>query len=436
MTKQRITPALALIACSLASFIPAQTRLVPIAPAWAKNTINANILRYDSIVSDDTHQYVGFYDPEGYMNLARRTLGSTEWEIKRTPYTGNIKDAHNTINLMLDGDGFLHVSWDHHNDPLRYSRSIAPSSLELTGKLPMVGEREDRVTYPEFHRLPDGDLIFLYRAGRSGRGDLVMNRYHRKTQTWERLQDTLISGEGERSAYWQMCVDPFGTLHLSWVWRESSDVATNHDMGYARSRDGGRTWEKTTGERYVLPITQATAEYAALIPQNHELINTNGIAADRTGRPYMAAYWRPVGTDVPQYHLIHHDGSKWHVSPITRRTTGFRLGGGGTKRIPISRARILIDSRGSTDRAYVVFRDAERGSRITLATADNLKNPDWQFVNLTDFPVGMWEPSLDTLRWERAHELHLYVQNVGQGDGETLEDFPPTQASVLEWRPN
>ena len=100
-----------------------------------------------------------------------------------------------------------------------------------------------------------------------------MNRYDLNTGKWSRVHDVLIDGEGQRSAYWQLCTDKAGTIHLSWVWRETWGVETNHDMCYARSRDGGKTWEKSNGERYELPITAANAEYAWRIPQNSELIN-------------------------------------------------------------------------------------------------------------------------------------------------------------------
>ena len=44
----------------------------------------------------------------------------------------------------------------------------------------MTGKDEDDVTYPEFYRMPDGDLLFAYRSGASGRGNLVLNRYDLK----------------------------------------------------------------------------------------------------------------------------------------------------------------------------------------------------------------------------------------------------------------
>ena len=162
----------------------------------------------------------------------------------------SVKDAHNIISMMIDGEGYMHVSFDHHGHPLNYCRSIAPGSLELGDKMPMTGVDEGNVTYPEFYPLSGGDLLFVYRSGSSGRGNLVMNRYSLKEHKWTRVQDILIDGENKRNAYWQLYVDEKGTIHLSWVWRETWHVETNHDICYARSFDNGVTWYKTSGERY------------------------------------------------------------------------------------------------------------------------------------------------------------------------------------------
>lgn len=413
-------------------------KIVPIGEGWAKTSINANILRNNSVVSYENNQYVAYYAEDGFVVLSKRKLGSEKWETKKTQYKGNIDDAHNSISIMVDGDGYLHMSWDHHGNQLRYCRGKAPGSLELTDQMPMTGKIENRVTYPEFYRLPNGDLIFLYRDGMAGRGNLMMNHYSTKTQQWTQRQDSFINGEGKRSAYWQMCADKKGTIHISWIWREwkvPGGVETNHDMAYAKSEDEGRTWLKSNGEEYHLPITADTAEYAAHIPQEHDLINTTGMCADDAGRPYIATYWRTEGTEIPQYRLIYHDGSTWHTSQISDRKTAFSLRGGGTKRIPVSRPRIVADSSGLTDKAYMLFRDSERGERVSVAICDDLRKPKWRFRDLTDFSVGMWEPSYDTELWKGSKTLHIYVQNVGQGDGEKTDLLPPSVVSILEWKP-
>lgn len=414
----------------------AQTKLVTVGEAWAQNTVNTTVFRHNSVVSHGNLQYVAYYDAEGFMMLAKRTLGSEKWEIRRTSHQGNVKDAHNGISIMVDGEGFLHISWDHHVNPLHYCRSETPGSLKLTRMMPMTGKYEDKVTYPEFYRLSNGNLLFLYRDGSSGNGNLMMNHYDVKTKTWTQRQNGFISGEGERNAYWQMCTDAEGIIHISWVWRESGDVATNHDMCYAKSRDEGRSWQKSDGEFYSLPITEGNAEYAARIPQSHELTNTTSMCADAGGRPYIATYFRPPGTTVPQYHLIYHDGIEWHAQQISKRETPFTLSGGGTKRIPISRPRIMADSRGPSTKAYMLYRDIERDNLVSVAICMDLQKKQWSFLDLTDIPLGMWEPSYDTELWQNEKLLHVFVQKVGQGDGEHTENIPPQRVSILEWKPN
>ena len=426
---------------SLNPFLSAQSlpettpRLVPIAEGWARNQVNAVIFRRNSLTTHGRTQYVAFYDAESRVVLAKRTHGVNHWQIQRTTLQGNVKDAHNSISIAVDGAGFLHLAWNHHNSPLQYCRSLSPGSLELEATRPMIGKHETRVTYPEFYGLPSGNLILLYRDGASGSGNLILNRYDLKTRAWSRLQDNLIDGEGQRNAYWQMAVDKQGSIHLSWVWRESPDVATNHDMCYAKSIDGGRSWRKSSGEHYQLPITARTAEYAWRIPQRSELINQTSMAVDSHGRPYIATYWRPQGESVPQYFVIYFDGRRWGATQVTHRTTAFSLSGAGTRRIPISRPQILVRSRGARSEGFLVFRDSERGSRVSVAVCAEMESEAWVIKDLTKESVDMWEPTFDNFVWEKKKEIHLLVQRVGQGEAETLENVPAQMVLVLEWAP-
>ncbi|NJC28400.1 BNR repeat-containing protein [Neolewinella antarctica] len=412
-----------------------QPVVFPIAKGWAENSVNAVVFRRNSVVSDETHQYVAYYNAAGKLMLAKRRLGSADWEIKETPYSGNTRDAHNTISIMLDGDGYLHVSWDHHGHQLRYSRSVAPGSLDLTEKMAMTGDLENKVTYPEFHRLANGNLIFLYRDGSSGAGDLIMKKYDTGKREWVLLHAPIIDGEGARNAYWQMCADKLGGLHLSWVWRASSDVATNHDIAYAKSLDGGVTWQKSTGEMYQLPITAEQSEYAAIIPMNSELINTTSMCADEAGNPYIANYWRRGDSDVPQYHAVYHRGGSWRVSQVTNRTTNFSLSGSGSKRIPLSRPQILAATNDGKERLYLIYRDEERQNGVSVAICEDVDKMEWKTEYLYAQSVGFWEPSYDTERWKRDGILSLYLQFVEQGDAEGTVAHKPTMVSVLDWQP-
>jgi beta-glucanase (GH16 family) len=407
----------------------------PVGLGWARNNVNGAVFRKNSVVTHKREQYTAYYDSLGYVVLAKRKLPAGPWQVQQTKYKGKVQDAHNVISLMVDGRGYLHLSFDHHGNPLRYCRSTKPGSLELTELLPMTGQQEKNVTYPEFHRFPNGDLLFVYRDGSSGNGNMVLNRYAPKTQTWTRLHSVLIDGEGKRNAYWQACIDRKGTIHVSWVWRESPDVASNHDMAYARSLDGGKTWQKSTGETYQLPITEATAEYAARIPQNSELINQTSITTDAAGMPYIATYWRPQGTQVPQYQLIYLAGKEWKTAQVGQRTTPFSLSGAGTKKIPISRPQLLVATQKGRTAAYLLFRDVERQDRVSVAQCADLKDNKWVSTDLNTSSVGNWEPSYDTEQWQKHGQLHLFVQRTGQGDGEKLEKLPAQPVYILEWKP-
>lgn len=410
-------------------------RLTPIGKGWARNQVNAVIFRKNSVTTHGNTQYVAFYDGESRLVLAKREVNSTRWQVQQTPYRGKTTDAHNAISLAVDGDGFLHLAWNHHVSRLQYCRSRAPGVLELTEPLPMLGDKEERLTYPEFYNLADGNLLFLYRDGVSGGGNLILNRYDSKTKKWSRLQDRLIDGEGERNAYWQMTIDGRGVIHLSWVWRETPDVATNHDLCYAKSADGGRSWQKSSGEAYQLPITAATAEYAWRIAPGSELINQTSMSADANGNPYIATYWRPAGAAVPQYHVVYHDGARWQTSQVSRRVTPFTLSGGGTRRIPISRPQILVRSRRGRVEAFLLFRDSERGSRVSVARCADLRGNVWTIKDLTSTAVRMWEPTYDEALWRRKQQIHLFVQEVGQGEAEGVEEIAPQMVSILEWTP-
>ena len=401
-----------------------------IAMGWSSSSVNTAVFRASSVVSHGDVQFVSFYDPEGYVTLAKHRHGSKDWQVHHTQYKGNVADGHNVISMGVDGEGFLHVAFDHHGHPLRYARSVAPESLELGELESMTGIDEGNVTYPEFYNLPGGDLLFVYRSGASGRGNMAINRYITTEKRWKRVQDSLLDGQEVRSPYWQLYVDANGVIHVSWVWRETWLVETNHDLCYARSSDGGRTWQRSDGSEYQLPITAQNAEYALRIPQNSELINQTSMTADTLSHPYIATYWRSEDSEVPQYRIVWHDGEQWHTSQVANRTEPFSLSGGGTKMIPVSRPRIVVDG----NRIALIVRDAERGSHPALYVSETGPEGEWKYLPLTSFSVDAWEASFDIPRWQRKGILSIFIQNTHQGDGERTIPSDPTPVYILETR--
>jgi hypothetical protein len=270
----------------------------------------------------------------------------------------------------------------------------------------------------------------------AGDGDLVLNRYTTSTRTWKRVHNQLVYG-GEpsirQSPYWQMCLDTKGTLHLSWVFRRTGDVATNHDMYYACSTDEGVTWRrKSNGAAYTMPITPTNAEKICDIPENTNLINTTSMTADQEGNPYIATYY---GKPQVNYMVIFHDGTGWQARQVSDRATSFSLSGGGTLMIPIARPRLVAqyDENTGKTKAYYIFRDTERGSKVSMYSTDDIASiNEWTVRDLTDFSVFAWEPSHDTELWKNQSKLHIYVQYADQISGEGLSNQEPMPVYCLE----
>ena len=387
--------------------------LIKVGTGFSGNSINTAIFRKNSIASHNGIQYISYYDKHGHVILGKRQLGKTEWTLKKQPFKSKIKDAHNIISIEVDGDGYIHMAYGMHARKLNYAVSCAPGSLHMISQSSMDGKEEYSITYPEFYRLPTGDLIFVYRSGKSGNGNIVMKRYVTKDKRWHTISESIIDGNGARNAYWQMCVDKSGKIHISWVWRETSDVSTNHDLCYACSDDYGLSWYKSDGTPYSLPITMETAETIVRIPQNSSLMNQGGIDVNSAGHPYICTYWQKSPTSPLQYHVVWFNGTEWNITDMGNKKTSFALKGTGTKKASISRPCIICND----NKVYVLFRDEDRGSVVSLACTDNIGRGEWEFIDLTQFSVDAWEPTIDTDLWKENKTLNIFVQNVFQLDG-------------------
>ncbi len=261
-----------------------------------------------------------------------------------------------------------------------------------------------------------------------------MNEYDLNKQQWSRTQSKLLDGEGQRNVYWQICMDRRDNIYVSWVWRESRYVESNHDVCYAVSKNSGFDWFDSTGSAYTMPITISNAEIAWNIPQNSELINQTSMTTDKSGNPFIATYWRSENSKKPQYRIIYNDGYNWHQSQVGNRTTPFSLSGARTKRIPVARPRMVVDDKG---KAMYLFRDVERNEVVSMYYCKDIKNSEWEVMDLTDFPVEAWEPTIDVDRWKRDGVLDIYVLKSYQEDGEVMvENAEAEMAYVLEiaWR--
>ena len=220
--------------------------------------------------------YAGWYQADQSMVIGRRDLSKDgKWETKVLPT--KIKwDSHNYIAMAFDSEDILHVSGNMHAVPLIYFRADQPNDVLSLQQIPeMTGQQEKRMTYPKFMTDRTGRLLFCYRDGGSGNGNTYWNRYDVKTKKWTRLMDTaLFDGQKLMNAYpYGPIPGPDGYYHLIWVWRDTPDCSTNHDLTYARSPDMVH-WEDSYGKPVPLPININGGERIAAVPVKGGLLNS------------------------------------------------------------------------------------------------------------------------------------------------------------------
>ncbi len=302
-----------------------------IAPHWDVASVWSGHPVGFALLTHAGRQWVAFYDDQRRMTVAVRSLDDDGWQFTRLPSVVGW-DSHNYVTLAIDDVGHVHVSGNMHCRPLVYFRTERPGDISSFHPVPtMVGRNEARCTYPRFLRGARGEFLFTYRDGSSGNGDQYFNIYDPATQAWRRLLDEpLFAGGGKMNAYFVGPVqDRSGVFHLCWVWRDTPDCATNHDLCYARSKDLV-TWETAAGRPLALPITLATAEIIDPVPAGGGMINGNTkLGFDARGRP-IVSYHKFDAQGNTQVYNARWEDDRWRIHQVTDWDYRWDFRGGGS----------------------------------------------------------------------------------------------------------
>ena len=272
-----------------------------------------------SLVTAEPYQYVAYYDSAHVMTVAARRLDEDQWQYQKLPSKIGW-DTHNYIAMKVDREGMIHLSGNMHATPLVYFRTERPHDITSFREIHrMTGQNESRVTYPRFMEGPNGTLIFQYRDGGSGDGNMIYNQYDYTTQQWGRLLDTpLLDGEGAMNAYpIGPAMGPDGYYHMLWVWRDTPDCATNHHLSYARSRDMVH-WESVGGQTVTLPITIADSVlWIDPIPVRGGIINdAEDIGFDHQNRP-LVTYYKYDSAGNSQAYVARWRDDRWQIAQLS-----------------------------------------------------------------------------------------------------------------------
>ena len=442
------------------------------------NTVN---FVHNALHTENGQQFIAYYyrhatnvsDPNNNrIVIARRNINTNIWQMFFTTFTANtITDGHDVAAFGIDGNGFMHLSWGMHGDAFHYAKtttSVFGTNTIVFGPDTTMTGNENSVTYPQWLRMPNGDLLYFFREGASGNGDTYLNRYHLASQTWSNvhvsggIQQPFIKGTGwtpNYNAYPNMPqLDAAGNFYLVWTWRYSSGnddsqanpkesgYQTNHDFDYARSTNGGLTWLRQSGVPYALPISQSgengdpntIAEKILNIPEGYSLINQAGMCLDTNNSPVIASWWAPgTGTNNfrRQYMVAFRDASgTWQTRQVSNRTNdpvGTKYAEANVRNL--GRPVVVCDTVG---RLIVLYRDNAGSNGLTivhsLPYAVDPQRTNWTTMDLTTANLGNYEPVIDESRWELDQQLHIVYQP-SQGEGYTPPANTAAPIGVVEW---
>jgi hypothetical protein len=174
------------------------------------------------------------------------------------------------------------------------------------------------------------------------------NVYDAETERWRRLLDTpLLDGQDRMNAYaLEPRAGPDGRYHMVWMWRDTPDCATNHDLSYARSRDLVH-WQAGDGRSLNLPITIESGTTVDAAQPGEGLINmVQSLGFDARQRPVIA-YTRYDESGTSQAYCARLEQGRWRTVQVSDWTYRWAFGGGGSipAEIQLGDVRVRTDGR-------------------------------------------------------------------------------------------
>ncbi len=420
--------------------------------------INVNIAREKALFTHQDYQYLSYFHPEGFLVVARRKLTENHFEKYWLPIsegklpiayrkgTISLSNPHHYISMEMDGAGYLHVAFGQHSNRMNYLRSQNPYdisrwNLAETNILP--GPQETKVTYPSFIRTQGGDLLLHFRSGTAGKGEEHLYRYLTPSQKWEPLYSPFIVDNGKSSPYfWHAATDPRGVIHLAWTWRLNgvqnyksikARGFKNADVSYAKSSDEGRTWQRSDGSSYVLPIqrtgkSKQNAEVIKKIAMGESFFNHYGSDIDSAGHPHFVfTKWESERSHIAQHWHLFWDGKTWQSQVASDYEAIAQWSAGqchGQASTDIARPNLVLNKEG---RALIFSRALERNQSIE-AFVSEAPYELWKTRSVFDGSTGGWEPQLDRTLWHREAKLQFILLGVTDAAVEERYRAPKLQA--------
>ena len=373
---------------------------------------NGTAFMQDNLTTFNGHQYAVWWSYEGKPIIAKRRLPYGDWEtfdlstVEGNPLSSPVEnDGHNNIVVAVSVDGHIHVVGNHHGHALRYVISDRPEDITSFSKHSLGGSYPG-ITYPQFFKQKNGGLLLSYRDGGSDSGNTVFYAYNSSDKNWYVRKNPVIDGKitHDHGYLNHIAVDQFGVIHLAGTWRDTAYGNTNRHVFYAKSDDGGLTWNKSDGTILPDPITINNCEIVVETPETDSgILNQSGLEVDYSGNPHIAYFMYDENEHTNIFHL-YHNGTNWINEKVTHFTERLETGSGAWSGL-LSRPSIFCYE----NRVFVIYRVSysdKKGSLRLIEVTPGEEKVDFPIV---DIDLNHFEPTFDTQRLYHKNELSILL---------------------------
>jgi hypothetical protein len=310
-----------------------------------------------------------------------RSLDHSTKNWSHTYTIGDAQDNHGGPALVIDSKGYLHACYYPHSQPMRYRKSLRPHDASEWSKELQFGER---LTYPTLLIGPD-DTLYMTARRRGGRNQKWMLEFYSKPTDGDWSSATQLIEANEPSyAHFEVSLawgPDHKTMHLAT--RMYGDVPRwGYLIGYMKSIDFGKTWQRADTTPIELPATKHTLDKIFAVDpkqraayENACALRGGSIAVDAENSPYLLyTTLKADGTPVRQSWIAHADGKS-----------------GWTKTLLNDKIKVLPQNWGLAMGAGLSI-DEQNRMAVVLSMADDLKEPE------------MWGSTSSEVVWAESHD--------------------------------
>ncbi|MBC8356380.1 MAG: BNR-4 repeat-containing protein [Planctomycetes bacterium] len=250
----------------------------------------------NKIVTHNGKTHVVWQDstPKGYFNRVR-TLDHRSGQWSEPVELNKARDNHARPSITIDSRSFLHVILSGHSSSITWRRSLRPNDSSQWAPAEEAGAG----TYPAVVCGPDDTLLATARAA-GWRGVELMTRSPDGNWAQRRLVDRGDGWKGYSTFTSGLAVGPDGTIHLACniARGKAGRPGLYQSVGYLRSHDAGRTWQKADGTKTPVPVLPQDMDLLVEAnlpprklkdrkPEFPEVVANGNIVTDSEGRPYV-----------------------------------------------------------------------------------------------------------------------------------------------------